>query len=129
MSQGELGTGKIPPETEGKTTAVAVPPASEVSGLVRLAIEQNVSVEILERLVALQERVTARNAETAMAEALAAFQATCPPIPKTITAEVRKNGVKAYEYQFAPLDEVVRVRKAENEAGRPRGRDEPGSGG
>jgi len=109
MTQVEVGQGNFPLETEGKTTGVIVPEGAEVSSLVALAIRERVPVEVLERLVALQERVTARNAETAMAEALAAFQATCPPIPKTITAEVRKNGVKAYEYQFAPLDEVVRV--------------------
>lgn len=81
----------------------------DVSSLVRLAIERGVDVEVLERLVALQERVTERNAETAMAQALAAFQHECPPIPRTAVAEVRKNGVKQYEYRFAPLEKIVAV--------------------
>jgi hypothetical protein len=79
------------------------------SALIQLAIEQKVPVEVLERLVALHERVTERNAEVAMAEALAGFQAECPPVPRTRAAEIVKNGVKQYSYTFAPLDEIVRV--------------------
>lgn len=77
--------------------------------LVQLAIEKGVDVEVIERLVALQERVMERNAEAAMAQALAAFQAECPPIPRVRTAEVKKNGVKQYEYTFAPLEKIVEV--------------------
>ncbi len=92
----------------GAPVAITESP-DDVSGLVRLAIEQKVPVEVLERLVALQERVTAQNAEKAMAEALAAFQAACPSIGRTKTAEMKKDGRKLYEYQFAPLDEIARV--------------------
>ena len=98
---------------EHETTGVAVERMSqepeEMSGLVRLAIQEKVPVEVLERIVALQERVTARNAEMAMAEALSAFQAECPPVPRVGKAVVMKNGMKQYEYRFAPLDEIVRV--------------------
>lgn len=94
-----------------ETTGAALVPAQteEVSGLVRLAIEQKVPVEVLERLVALQERVTARDAEQALAEALNAFQAECPPIPRVGKAVVLKNGVKQYEYRFAPYDKTLEV--------------------
>lgn len=83
--------------------------ASEVSSLVQLALEKGVAVEVLERLVALQERVTDRNAEMAMAQALAAFQDECPPIRRVNTATVTKNGVKQYDYKFAPLEEIARA--------------------
>lgn len=83
--------------------------AGEITSLVELAIREKMPVEVLERLVALQERVTDRNAELAMAEALAAFQAECPPIPRTKTAEVRKNGTFQYSYHFAPLDKIAEV--------------------
>lgn len=94
---------------EDAPVAAAPSDSGEVSGLVRLAIEQKVPVEILERLVVLQERVTERNAEMAMAKALAAFQAECPSIARTKTADVKKDGRKLYDYQFAPLDEIARV--------------------
>lgn len=100
-TRGDVGTIEAP--------ASEMVGANEASGLVRLAIEQKVPVEVLERLVALQERVTARDAEMAMAQALARFQEACPPVPRIKTAEVKKEGRKQYEYKFAPLDEVVRV--------------------
>lgn len=82
---------------------------AEVSSLVALALREKVPVEVLERLVALQERVTAQAAESAMARALAAFQAECPPIRRVKTATVKKEGVKQYEYDFAPFEEVART--------------------
>lgn len=91
-----------------KVPATVETPA-EVSSLVALALREKVPVEVLERLVALQERVTQRDAEMAMAQALAKFQQECPSIRRVKTAAVSKNGVKQYEYHFAPLDEVARV--------------------
>lgn len=82
---------------------------TQITSLVQLAIERNVDVANLERLIALQERVAERDAEIALSQALAAFQAECPPIPKTRVAEVRKNGQLQYTYRFAPLEEIVRV--------------------
>lgn len=86
-----------------------IAPADEgqVSGLVRLAIEQNVSVEMLERLVALQERVTDRNARTAYMTALANFQAECPPLPKSKVVDYTTRSGVRINYSFAPLDVIA----------------------
>jgi len=94
-----------------ETTGVAVERMSQEPEdvLLRLAIQEGVPPELLERLVALRERVSDRDAEMAMARALSAFQAECPPIPRVGRAIVMKNGMKQYEYRFAPLDEIVRV--------------------
>lgn len=92
------------------STAVVVsepPKVVEPSGLVALAVERGYPVDVLERLVALQERVTQQNAEGAMAQALAKFQEECPPIRRVKTAEVTKDGRKQYEYKFAPLEEIA----------------------
>lgn len=97
----ELHTGKLPDgAAESEATGTA---------LIHFAIEKGVSVEVLERLVALQERVAQRNAEMAMAQALAAFQEECPPVPRTKIAEVKKDGRKVYEFPFAPYEEIARV--------------------
>lgn len=82
---------------------------AEMSGLVRLAIEQKVSVDVLERLVALQERVSDRNARQAMTEAVAAFQAECPSIKKGRTARIATKAGGSYSYTFASLDEIARA--------------------
>lgn len=77
--------------------------------LIERALDRGVDMETIERLVALQERKEARDAERAMAEALAAFQAQCPAVRRVATADVRKNGQKVYDYGFAPYDEIIRV--------------------
>lgn len=97
--------------TGGNLPVAGEPIEEDVSGLVRLAIEQKVPVEALERLVALQERVMERNARTAFVEALAAFRQECPPILKTRENEqfkVTRNGVKR-PARYAPLEEIERV--------------------
>lgn len=82
-----------------------------VSGLVALAIEKGVDVEVLERLVALQERVTERNARAAFFEALAKFREACPPIRRTrenSQFKVSRDGVQRPS-KYAPLDEIDRI--------------------
>lgn len=83
--------------------------AVEVSGLVALAIEQKVSVDVLERLVALQERVTDRNAETAMNDAIRKFQEECPQIVKGSTAKIATKSGGSFAYKYADLSEIAQV--------------------
>lgn len=91
------------PET---TEIEAVP---DVPSLVKLAIEKGVDVEVLERLVALQERVTDRLARTEFFGALKAFQDDCPPLHKSKTAKIATSGGGSYSYAFAPLDAIART--------------------
>jgi hypothetical protein len=86
------------------------PGGENVSGLVRLAIERGVDVEVLERLVALQERVTERNARSAFFEAVAAFQEACPEINKSKDAKIKsKRTGSEFGYSFSPLEEITRT--------------------
>jgi len=95
-------------EQETGTSVATVGPT--VEDMMVMAIQRGPEgVEALERLVALKQRMEDRAAEIAMAEALAAFQRDCPPVPRIRTAEVKKDGRKQYEYHFAPLEEIVRV--------------------
>lgn len=82
---------------------------NSVPGLIQLAIERGVDVEVLERLVALQERVTERNARAAYFEALAAFQDECPEIRKSRDAKIATKNGGSYGYSFAPLEEITRT--------------------
>ncbi len=82
----------------------AVPDAPmPVESLLMAAVERGATVETLEKLLALSERVKAERARTAFFEALSAFQAECPVIPKTKTA----SGGGSYSYKYAPLDVIV----------------------
>lgn len=79
--------------------------------VVRFALERGVDPAVLEKLVALQERVSDRNARAAFIEALSAFQAKCPPILKTrenTQFSVTRSGVKRSAL-YAPLEEIQRV--------------------
>lgn len=96
-SRGEVGTVRQQDEDE---------PADPTS-LVRYAIEQRVPVEMLERLVALQERVSARNARAAFFAALARVQEEVGPIKKSATAEIATKSGARYSYTYAPLDAIA----------------------
>lgn len=78
--------------------------------LVRLAVERGVHVDVVERLVALQERMQDRAARAAYFAALAEFQNICPPIKKVKTADIvsKRTGGK-FSYSYAPLDEIMRT--------------------
>jgi hypothetical protein len=96
---------------ERASTALARAEPEQVSGLVRLALEQGVAVDVLRDLVALQERVSDRQARAAFFAAFAAFKAELPPIPKTggIDRKVERDGSVTYRSRFAPLPVIAEV--------------------
>ena len=76
--------------------------------LIAKAIESGSGIDTMERLVALAKDVREVQAREAWYEAMAVFQARCPAIKKTATANIHT--VKAsYSYRFAPLDEITSV--------------------
>lgn len=81
----------------------------DATALVRLALDKNVSVDVIERLVALQERMADRSARAAYFEALAAFQDECPEIAKSKTASIAMKSGGNFKYTYAPLDVVART--------------------
>ncbi len=88
---------------------VARTDAEQGDSLVRLALDKGVSVEVLERTVALQERVADRHARGAYFEALAAFQSECKEIRQSkIVDYVTKSGAHVH-YSYAPLPEITRA--------------------
>jgi hypothetical protein len=80
-----------------------------VTALVELAISKNVPVKILERLVALKERVEERDARKAFFDAVARFQEECPVINKSQTAEIITKSGARFSYTYAPLEEIART--------------------
>lgn len=103
--QTEIGTALA----EREATEVAQPETGEVSQLVELAIREKVPVEVLERLVALQERVTERNARGAFFDALHAFQEEVPEIPHEGDAKITTSSGTKYGYTYARLEDITRT--------------------
>jgi hypothetical protein len=81
----------------------------EVTSLVQMAIDKGVPVDILERLVALKERVEERDARKAYFDAVANFQDQCGEIRKSKTAEIVTQNGGRYSYTYAPLEEITRT--------------------
>lgn len=92
------------------TEAPIAPSDNEgAASLVHFAIERGVDVSVLERLVALQERVTERNARAAFFEAVADFQEQCPEIAKSKEAQITTKSGGSYKYTYSPLEEITRT--------------------
>jgi hypothetical protein len=77
-------------------------PSGSPMGLMALAIQGKADVAVLERLEAMQERFDKRKAKKDYDEALAAFQAECPVILKSVDGAQRK-------YRFAPMDHILQI--------------------
>lgn len=75
-----------------------------VEGFILKAIESNVSVETLDKLLAMRERIKAEQAKEAYTAALAAFQGECPTIKKTKPV---KNDQGKVIYMYAPIESIV----------------------
>lgn len=68
------------------------------------AIENNVSVEALERLLAMRERIKADQAKSAYYQAMSSFQAGLPQIKKEREVKGKDGNVR---YRYASLDDIV----------------------
>lgn len=72
--------------------------------LLSQALQNNVPVESLERLVALRQQLKAEAAKEAFDAAMAAFQQECPPIGKSRPVKLNSNQVV---YSYAPIEDLV----------------------
>lgn len=101
----EGGTIKMSPQAP----TVKPNPVSEITDLLRVAVEKQIPVETMEKLVALHERMSDRAAAQEFAEAMAKFQASCPPIPRTAKANIATKTGGRFGYTYAPLDQIART--------------------
>jgi hypothetical protein len=99
------------PQSKEETmpTAVSVPGAVDPETLLAKAIEHGVSIDILERLLALRERLAAERARTEFFAALADFQGACPVIVKRDSATIITKSGARFTYAYASMDAIVRV--------------------
>jgi hypothetical protein len=82
---------------------------TDITALLTKAVEKNLPVETLERLVALHERVSDRAAAAEFAGALADFQAECPAVAKTSTAKILTNSGSSFSYNYADLSQIAKT--------------------
>lgn len=89
--------------------AVAPVGDGEIMGLLARAVEAGASVEALERLVALKERVDRENARRAFFDALSRAQDEMPEVPKSRTAQIATRSGASYSYRYAALEDITRT--------------------
>jgi hypothetical protein len=89
---------------EEKQERALVPVKKDAEALIALAIEKNVSVDTMERLLAMRRELKAERAKEEFDKAMSAFQAECPIIKKTKGVKT-DSGELAYKY--APLECIV----------------------
>lgn len=96
-----------------KNELVKVESEATPSALLQLAIQQNLDIEKLERLMQLQERWQAEQSRKEFLTAICKFQAVCPPLEKT-----KKVAFGNTKYSYAPLGEIAAtIKQAMSENG------------
>ena len=83
---------------------VAIDNAPSPANLLQLAIEKDVDVDKLEKLMAMQERWNEQQAKKEYYASLSKFQMECPPILKTKAGYDKR-------YYYTPLDQIIKVIK------------------
>jgi ERF superfamily len=90
--------------TQDKQETVIMSVRHDAEALIAKAIDKNVPVETMERLLIMRRELKAEWAKAEFDKAMAAFQAECPIIKKTKGVKT-DSGELAYKY--APLDSIV----------------------
>jgi len=83
-----------------------VAPTAEI--LIAQALDKGLSVETIERLLAMRKELKAEAAKEAYDEAMANFQAECPVIEKDKKVNFITKAGDRVDYAYAPLDSIVR---------------------
>ena len=88
---------------------IVVPDGFSVEKLLSQAIDKGVTVDTMERLLAMRRELKKEHSEEAFNSAMAMFQAECPVIKKEKSVQ-NKDG-NSVRYKFAPLDSIVKQTK------------------
>lgn len=70
------------------------------------AVDAGAPLEVIDRLVALEEKMYARRAEKAFYALLTTFQGTCPEIPKTHAVHNKDGTIR---YRYPPLEDICDI--------------------
>ena len=84
-------------------------PATIADALIQQAIDKNISIDAIEKLIALRKQIKEEYAEEMYYEALAIFQENCPNVPKEKKVNITTRAGIHYSYNYAPIEVVMRV--------------------
>lgn len=89
-------------ETKVHQNEIAEIPEANPSVLLQLAVQQNLDIDKLEKLMQMQERWQGQQARKEFLSAISRFQAQCPPIEK-----IKKVAFGNTRYSYAPLGDIA----------------------
>lgn len=93
-------------------------PDPNPSALLQLAVQQNLDIDKLEKLMQLQERWQAQQARKQFLSAMSQFQANCPALEKTKRVDFTSKSGSRTRYSYAPLGEInEKIKKPLADAG------------
>lgn len=95
--------------SEDQSVALVQPgdkPVLSVQQMLATAVEKNMPVESLERLVLLFEHMKAAGAKAAYVQAMSEFQGACPPIKKTRAVHSKDGSLR---YRFAAYEDIKAI--------------------
>ena len=92
-----------------EATQVSEYRAPDVADLMKLAVEKNISVEGIEKLVSLNERLADRAARQEFNRALQLFSEDCPPIKHNVSVSFASRGGGKTAYSYADLDQITKI--------------------
>jgi len=84
-----------------------LPVQNEAERLIAMAIDKNVPVESLERLLAMRQQLKAERAKEQFVKAMAEFQGECPIIEKKKKVDFTPASGNRVKYNYAPLEVIV----------------------
>lgn len=101
-----LGHKPMNEQPKGMVAQEAMPTNPSAEYLIARGIQQGMSVETMEKLMAMRKELKAEHAKEEFDKAMAAFQAECPVIKKAkkVKFDTSSGGVN---YAYAPLDSIV----------------------
>jgi hypothetical protein len=93
--------------TEAETAIAKAEAPESILSVIQAAVDKDVSVDTLERLMALHERHEDRMARQAFLEAMRRFNEEVPDIPRNKKAKVATRGGGSFGYEYADLDSIA----------------------
>ena len=89
---------------KAKTSEIVALDPSSPEALIAQAIDKNLPVETMERLLAMRKELKAEAAREAFVAAMSKFQGECPIVEKKKSVAEKGGGTR---YKYAPLDVIV----------------------
>lgn len=107
----EMAIAKVEKQQRDLTGLANVSPGE----LITTALDRGASIDVIQKLLDMRDRLRAEEAESAFREALTRFQAECPVVIKKSKVMNKPEKGGGERFRFAPIDDIERATKTYRE--------------